>query len=68
MGQDLQRGLAKHCTVEHIILIWGVPIELPSLPLQVFLELQALSQCSDRAFVLNPVVGPEPITGVEVLM
>ena len=40
---------------------------MPSFPLQVFLELQAVSQSSDRAFVLNPIVGPEPITGVEAL-
>ena len=30
---------------------------------QVFLELEALSSKSDRAVILNPVVGPEPITG-----
>ena len=31
--------------------------------LQVFLELEELSQTSERAVVLNPIVGPEPITG-----
>ena len=31
--------------------------------LQTFLELEQLSQKSDRAVILNPIVGPEPITG-----
>lgn len=30
---------------------------------ETFLELEKLSQDSDKAFILNPVVGPEPITG-----
>jgi len=29
----------------------------------IFSELETLSCSSDKAFVLNPVVGPEPITG-----
>ncbi|XP_064391978.1 glucokinase regulatory protein-like [Halichondria panicea] len=30
---------------------------------QTFMELEQLSTTSDQAFILNPVVGPEPITG-----
>ncbi|CAI8015335.1 Glucokinase regulatory protein [Geodia barretti] len=30
---------------------------------QVFLELETLSCTSDSAFIINPIVGPEPITG-----
>ena len=34
--------------------------------IQTFLELEQLSLKSDRAVILNPVVGPEPITGTSV--
>ena len=34
---------------------------------QVFLELETLSCTSDSAFIINPIVGPEPITGEQVM-
>ena len=33
---------------------------------QVFMELDKLERESDRGMILNPVVGPEPITGISV--
>jgi hypothetical protein len=31
--------------------------------IQTFLELEKLELESDRGIILNPIVGPEPITG-----
>lgn len=33
-------------------------------PLQVFKELEAMSQNSEKVIIINPIVGPEPITGI----
>ncbi len=40
-----------------VYLLYGV---------QTFMELEQLSTKSDQAFILNPVVGPEPITGTTI--
>ena len=46
----------------YILII--VMMRLKSLCLcQVFVELEIQSVSSDKAVILNPVVGPEPITG-----
>ena len=48
---------------KYIVALVKEPYKCVHVPMQVFLELEAISLSSDRAVILNPIVGPEAITG-----
>ena len=50
-----------HLSTVHEVI--GATLSI-SVLLQTFLELEKLELESDCAMILNPIVGPEPITGM----
>ena len=48
--------------------MFGCPVVKGHVLLQTFVELEKVELESDRGMILNPIVGPEPITGVSPLL